>query len=315
MTTLPPDRLAEILELVGSSLDRPELSGSQIADQAYLSRFHLDRLVAAALGEPPGAFRHRILLERAAHRLASTGDAVIDVAFAAGYGSPEAFARAFGRAFHTPPSTFRRRGGIQYQLPAANHIHFHPPGGLRLPSLHRSTAMDVLVRMLDHHLSVTGKIIDRTAALPDATLDRPLLTVDGIDNPPTLLATTERLVSQLEMWITALEGGSAVAANPDTSPAGQKRRLASAAPRFRELVLDPIQQGRAGDTFIDAICDPPQTFSYGGVLAHVLTFSAARRTLAIGALESAGVNDLGSGDPMQFVGGTGADAALITRNH
>ena len=48
---------------------------------------------------------------------------------------------------------------------------------------------------------------------------------------------------------------------------------------------------------------------------HVLTFSAVRRTLAIGALESAGVTDLGSGDPMRFVGGTGHDAAAIRRHH
>lgn len=174
--------------------------------------------------------------------------------------------------------------------------------------------MDVLIRMLDHHLSVTSQIIDRTAALPATTLDEPLLTVEGIDTPPTLRATTERLVSQLEMWVTSLEGGTVVAASPDFGATDLKRRLAAAAPRFRKLVLEPIQQGRADDTFVDAICDPPQTFSYGGVLAHVLTFSAARRTLAIGALESSGVNDLGSGDPMRFVGGTGEDAATITRN-
>ncbi len=50
------------------------------------------------------------------------------------------------------------------------------------------------------------------------------------------------------------------------------------------------------------------------MLAHVLTFSAVRRTLAIGALESAGIGDLGSGDPMAFVGGSGADAAAIERS-
>jgi AraC family transcriptional regulator len=50
------------------------------------------------------------------------------------------------------------------------------------------------------------------------------------------------------------------------------------------------------------------------VLAHVLTFSAVRRTLAIGALTSAGVTDLGAGDPMGFVGGFGEDASAITRN-
>ena len=70
---------------------------------------------------------------------------------------------------------------------------------------------------------------------------------------------------------------------------------------------------RADETFIDAVCDPPETFTYGGLLAHVLTFAAVRRTMAIGALETAGVTDLGSGDPMRFVGGSGADASTIQR--
>jgi hypothetical protein len=71
-------------------------------------------------------------------------------------------------------------------------------------------------------------------------------------------------------------------------------RLATAGPSFREFVMTPVLQGRADDTFVDAVCEPPQTFTYGGVLAHVLTFSAVRRTLAIGALDSAGITDLGS---------------------
>ncbi len=77
--------------------------------------------------------------------------------------------------------------------------------------------------------------------------------------------------------------------------------------------MTPVLQGRADDTFVDAVCEPPQTFTYGGVLAHVLTFSAVRRTLAIGAIDSAGITDLGSGDPMHFVGGTGRDASEITK--
>jgi hypothetical protein len=35
--------------------------------------------------------------------------------------------------------------------------------------------------------------------------------------------------------------------------------------------------------------------------------------LTIGALEAAGVEDLGSGDPMQFVGGWGQDASAVVR--
>jgi hypothetical protein len=59
----------------------------------------------------------------------------------------------------------------------------------------------------------------------------------------------------------------------------------------------------------------PHDCSYGGIVAYVLTFSAVRRTMAIGALETAGIDDLGAGDPMRFVGGAGDDAATITRRY
>jgi len=314
------DRLRWILDLVEESLDQPELTGDGLAARAFLSRFHFDRLAAAALGEPPGAFRRRLLLERAAHRLAATQDRVIEVALDAGYGSPEAFARAFGRAYGATPSGYRRQCApsaplTRHDLAAASDVHFHPPGGLRLPATTRSAPMDVLEGMLDHHLSLVAEIVDRAARVGDQVLDRPIeLSVAGIDRDPTLRSVTDRLVSQLEMWIAALEGGTTMPHNGHATPEGWRSRLQAASPRFRELVLTPIEDGRAGETFVDALCDPPETFTYGGVLAHVLTFSAVRRTMAIGALESAGVDDLGSGDPMGFIG-SGADAATIRRRH
>lgn len=313
---MAPDRLRGILDLVQASLDQAEATGDDLASRAFLSRFHFGRLVTAALGEPPGGFRRRLLLERAAHRLTATADPVIEVALDAGYGSPEAFARAFARAYGVPPSQYRRRPAVRHDLPAPSGIHFHPPGGLRLPPTSRSTAMDVLAHMLDHHLWLAGEIIDRTAHLDDVVLDRRIeSSVEGIDRDPTLRSVTGRLVGQLEMWVTALEGGTRMPPGGDVTAPGLRRRLAAAGPRFRDLVVTPLQEGRAEETFVDATCDPPETFSYGGVLAHVLTFSAVRRTMAIGALESAGISDLGSGDPMRFVGGTGADASTIDRKH
>ncbi|HET8614818.1 MAG TPA: AraC family transcriptional regulator, partial [Actinomycetales bacterium] len=97
-----PDRLRGILDLVEESLDEPDLAADELARRAYLSRFHFDRLVTAALGEPPGAFRRRLLLERAAYRLLSTSTPVIDVATDSGYSSAEAFTRAFARAYGRP---------------------------------------------------------------------------------------------------------------------------------------------------------------------------------------------------------------------
>ena len=36
-------------------------------------------------------------------------------------------------------------------------------------------------------------------------------------------------------------------------------------------------EGRLGDTVIDALCDPPESFQLYGIVAHVLTYSAHRR--------------------------------------
>ena len=56
--------------------------------------------------------------------------------------------------------------------------------------------MDVLTRMVEHHLWLVGEIIDRTARLDDEVLDRPIqLSVEGIDRDPTLRSLAERLVS------------------------------------------------------------------------------------------------------------------------
>jgi AraC family transcriptional regulator len=176
--------------------------------------------------------------------------------------------------------------------------------------------MHVVIRMLDHHLSLLEDIVGRVRQIDADVADRPIeLSVEGIDANPTLRGLTDRMVGQLEMWTAAVQGSERVPRNPDATPVGLHRRLRIAGPRFRELAVEALEGGRADETFIDATCDPPQTFTYGGMVAHVLTFSAVRRTLAIGALETAGTDDLDAGDPMRFVGGTGDDAATITRRY
>ena len=71
---------------------------------------------------------------------------------------------------------------------------------------------------------------------------------------------------------------------------------------MKQIVAD----GCIDETFVDATCDPPYVCTYGGMIAHVLTFAAHRRTLVCGALMDAGVTDLGSGDPLRYVGDAAA---------
>src|SRR5262249_42644759 len=123
--TIPPspDRLRGFIDLLMESLDDPA-DGAEIARRAFLSRFHFDRLVGAALGEPPGAFRRRLMLERAAFELSIADAAITDVAIGAGYASLEAFERAFRRSFGMTPSAFRADPG-SFRLSSPNGVHFH----------------------------------------------------------------------------------------------------------------------------------------------------------------------------------------------
>ena len=125
------DTFAAWLDVLVDTLDEPGLTGEQIAARLHLSRFHLDRVVSAAAGEAPRTLRRRVLLERAAFRLAASRRSVLDVAVEAGYGSHEAFTRAFRRAYGRAPTAWRERPGA-IRVEAGNGIHFHPPAGIRL---------------------------------------------------------------------------------------------------------------------------------------------------------------------------------------
>ena len=304
------DTFTRFLDVLAASLDDVDATGADVARRAYLSRFHFDRMAAALLGEPPGAFRRRLLLERAAHRLVTSDATVLEVAVATGYGSHEAFTRAFTRAYGVSPTSWRRkpahrsgRGLLrEFELPCPSDVHFQPPEGLRLPAAQKVTDMELLLKLVEHHVDVVGRIIDRLDGLPDEVLDKPIeLSVEWIDcRPMTLRSVVDRCVVQEEMWLSALRGGGFPEPG-DKSPAGLRARHDVAGPAYREFVADTIAQGRLADTFVDTTCDEPRTFTFGGMIGHVITFGAVRRTVALGALDSAGVTDLGAGDPMHVL--------------
>jgi AraC-like DNA-binding protein len=261
------DTFRRFVDVLAETLDEPRA----YAERLHLSRFHVDRIVSAVAGEPPGALRRRVLLERAAHRLATTCDDVLDVAIDAGYASHEAFTRAFQRAYGAPPSVWRR-AATGYELAAPNGVHFHPPGGLRLRAERKVTEMELMTKMVEHHVWLVSEMVDRGG---DEEVD----------------ALLERLVGQLEMWLAAVEG------RPWEERRGCLRaRLDAAGPAFVDVVRGV--QDRLDETFVDAVCDPPEVFTYGGMIAHVLTFGAYRRTLALERMDS---DELRWGDPMRWV--------------
>ena len=296
------DTFTTFVDSLAESLDDHDASGEDLAARAYLSRFHFDRVVSAVSGETPVRLRRRILPERAAFRLVTTRATVLEVALEAGYSSNEAFTRAFRRAYGAAPASWRA-APARIQLDTPNGVHFHPPGGLRLPARDEVSSMDLMRKMVEHHVWLVGEIVDRAGALTDEQLDAPIeLSVEGVDDDPTLRSLLSRLVGQMDMWNAAMDSRAYdFEVERGESIESIRARLRDAGPVFLDRAREVIDGSRLDETFVDAICEPPEVFSYGGMIAHVLTFAAHRRTLAIGALHSVGITDLGAGDPMRWV--------------
>jgi AraC-like DNA-binding protein len=302
--TSPADLFSEFVEHLADALDQ-ELPADEVAARFHFSRFHFDRMIRSVAGEPPQAFRRRILLERAAYRMVTTTAPLIDIAVEAGYGSHEAFTRAFAKAYGVPPAAWRRSPG-RIRIPAPSDVHFHPPGSLRLPARDKVTAMDLMTRMVEHHIWLTGEMVRLAARLTDEQLDQPIgLDVD--DDEQTIRSLLSRLIGQMGMWNAAVALRDYDWSVEEHESLGSMReRLAAEGPTFLSQVREVVEQDRLDDTFVDALCEPAEVFTYGGMIAHVLTFAAHRRTLVVLALAKHGVEELGWGDPMVWVATPGS---------
>src|SRR5687768_7790051 len=103
------ERVLRTLVSLERDIDRdPRLD--DLARGAHLSPFHFHRVFSAVVGESPVEYVRRLRLERAAHELRQSTRQVQHVAREAGYGSHEAFTRAFRARFGVVPSVFRRLG-------------------------------------------------------------------------------------------------------------------------------------------------------------------------------------------------------------
>jgi AraC family transcriptional regulator len=297
------DTFADFVDHLTAALDdggAARASGAEWAERLHFSRFHFDRMISAVAGEPPTAFRRRILLERAAYRMITTTAPLIDIAVEAGYGSHEAFTRAFTRAYGAAPAAWRRKPG-HLQIEAPSDVHFHPPGGLRLPARDRTTGMQLLTRMVEHHVWLTGEMIRLAERLTDDQLDQ-VLRLDVDDDEQSIRSLLSRLVGQMGMWNAAMATRDYDwSVEEHESLASLRHRLAVEAPTYLGHVREVVATDRLDDTFVDALCEPAEVFTYGGMIAHVLTFAAHRRTLVALAFGHLGIDDLGWGDPMLWV--------------
>jgi AraC-like DNA-binding protein len=290
------DRLKELLDAVLDGAGHGRSSSLvEMADAAASSPFHFTRLLSKAAGEAPVSMRRRVLLERAAWQLLN-GASVTATAFAAGYESVEGFSRAFTRAFGHVPSS--RVAG--YWLPAPNGIHFHPPSAIWLQDK-EPTMNPVIDQLVRHDLDDTRHLIELAKGLPDAEYravrmpDTTLLSWHGPEE--SIAAVLENHVWTKEVWTAAIDGQDVPARDEQAGAVAVLERHNDVAPRWLAAVRDIDRRGAWRDAMIDALCDPPESFPLGAVVAHVLSFAAGRRQVVRVMLRAAG-RDVDDGDPI-----------------
>ena len=155
----------------------------------------------------------------------------------------------------------------------------------------------------------TRRLLNLAKTLNDEQLDRPLknqVKVFPWDDPDqSLRQVLDRMVQTKEVWAAALTGSSMPLmhdAPPEhRTPSLMLARLEKADAAFHTVLRDVRNRSAWEDTFVDALCEPPETFTFGGMFAHVITFNFYRRMLAIDALQRLGVRLEGFGCPKEYI--------------
>jgi AraC family transcriptional regulator len=296
------DTANRLSAIVANSLDT-QARTQDLARQAYQSRTQFHRLFRTVIEETPAAMRRRLLLERAAYQLGNTGMSVTDIALDANYGSLEAFTRAFRKVFRTSPSLYRRMRVPHFHLPASNRIHFLAPGS----TTKGGGDMDLFDRFAGNDSWHTRRLLEYAGTLKDEQLDRPLPTVVELlpwrESNKTLRQLLENIVFTKEVWTAALSGTEMDVNGPpksQRSPKAMLQRLEKTDAELHRILKDIRNRSAWDDTFVDALCEPAETFTFGGVFAHIITFNAHRRLMALDALRQLGVQTEGFGDPMEY---------------
>jgi hypothetical protein len=156
--------------------------------------------------------------------------------------------------------------------------------------------------MVGHHLDRVRELLAAAATLPQEALERPLrpgfvaVWFEGEEASAALMA--ERLVYTLEVWVAAMAGQPAPQPQPPAPPLTE--RFERAARAFAVLARRIRDRGAWDDAFIDALCEPPETFTFGGVLSHILSYGAVRREALAAVLAELGAPIPSTGDPIQW---------------
>lgn len=167
--------------------------------------------------------------------------------------------------------------------------------------------MDLFDRFAGNDSWHTQRLLEYANTLTEEQLDQPLPTVIEMlpwrESNKTLRQLLENIIFTKEVWTAALAGADMDMSGPaksERSPQAMLQRLKKTDAELHRILSDVRNRSGWDDTFVDALCEPAETFTFGGVFAHIMTFNAHRRLMALDALRQLGVQTEGFGDPMEY---------------
>jgi AraC-like DNA-binding protein len=104
------EHLATVLPVIATMRQQSHQAFSldQLAEMAYLSRFHFNRVFSTVAGIPPVEFMTALRFDRAKQLLLSTDLSVTEVCFEVGFSSLGTFSSRFTQLVGVSPAEFRR---------------------------------------------------------------------------------------------------------------------------------------------------------------------------------------------------------------
>ncbi|WP_437837695.1 AraC family transcriptional regulator [Sorangium sp. So ce1153] len=137
-------RFRRVLEHIDAHLEE-DLTLERLSGVAAFSKYHFQRQFSELFGMGVHEYVKLVRLRRASYRLALPAREqarIIDVAMASGYESPEAFSRAFKKAFGQTPSEFREQP--RWDPWHATHERLRETRTLPMQSAHRAEEVRVV---------------------------------------------------------------------------------------------------------------------------------------------------------------------------
>ena len=177
MTEKPYEaRLARVVAYIHDHLD-DELDLNRLAEVACLSPYHWHRIYHGFFGETAAATVRRLRLHRAANELLHGSVQIDAIAERAGYGSVQAFSRAFQANYRMAPGQFRAEGGASMFVPlddvrsgdtTMHQVDFRSQGPFTVAAMeHKGDYMNIgrAFEMLFHWLATRGLVDPKARSL------------------------------------------------------------------------------------------------------------------------------------------------------